>query len=306
MFAVESGRVHALRPWVWTAAAVLALVLGSSAQARPASIDAYRGLGTWVDIYDPQLFAVPETAVAAMAARGVRTLYLETGNYKQRTALVQPERLSRFVEAAHASGIEVVAWYLPSFKNVPRDLKRSLAAIEFETPTGQRFDSFALDIEASVVRSPTRRTSRLLDLSGQLRAAVGDAYPLGAIIPSPRGIELLPTYWPGFPYAWLAGVYDVILPMAYHTYRVEGAAATRAYIERSIEIIRTDVGDPSVPIHVIGGIGDRTSKAEARGFMRAIAGCAPLGYSVYDFTVTSEATWKALQTPPAPPPNPAC
>ena len=287
-------------------AAVL-LALAGVARASPAAdVDAYRGLGTWVDIYDVRLWADPEGTVAAIASRGVRTLYLETANYRQTVDLVRPVRLARFLDAAHAAGLRVVAWYLPSFRNVARDLRRSLAAIAFRTPAGQAFDSFALDIEASVVKSPALRTRRTLELSRELRAAVGRSYPLGAIIPSPRGMELSPAYWPGFPYAELAGVYDVILPMSYFTYRVEGGLAVRRYIERSIEIIREETGDPQVPIHVIGGLGDGTNRAEARGFMRAVAGCAPLGYSIYDLSTTAQATWATLTAPPPPPASPAC
>jgi hypothetical protein len=303
---VESGGVPASRALAGLAAAVLVLILAGGAQARPAAIDDYRGLGTWVDLYDPAQFADPEGTVAGMAARGVRTLYLETGNYKQRSDLYRPARLGRFIEAAHDAGIRVVAWYLPSFKNLARDLRRSLAAVEFRTPGGERFDSFALDIEASVVKSPMRRSQRLLELSRQLRAEVGGSYPLGAIIPSPRGMQLVPSYWPGFPYAELAGIYDVFLPMTYFSYRVEGGKAVEDYIVRSMAIIREETGNASVPIHVIGGIGDRTSRLEARGFMRAAMGCRAVGWSVYDYSVTRNPTWAALTSPPAVAPNPSC
>lgn len=296
----------AARALAGVVAASLLLILPSSGQARPAAIDDYRGLGTWVDLYDPAQFADPEGTVTGMAARGVRTLYLETGNYKQRSDLFRPGRLGRFVEAAHSAGIRVVAWYLPSFKNLARDLRRSLAAVEFRTPGGDRFDSFALDIEASVVKSPSRRSQRMLELSRRLRTAVGSSYPLGAIIPSPRGMQLVPSYWPDFPYAELGAIYDVFLPMTYFSYRVEGGRAVEDYIVRSMAIVREKTGDASVPIHVIGGIGDRTSRREARGFMRAAVGCRALGWSVYDYSVTRNPTWAALTSPPATGPNPAC
>jgi hypothetical protein len=303
---VESGRVLAARALAALAAVLVVLILPAAGQARAAAVDDYRGLGTWVDLYDPAQFADPEGTVAGMAARGVRTLYLETGNYKQRSDLYRPGRLARFVDAAHASGIRVVAWYLPSFKNIARDLRRSLAAIEFRTPAGGRFDSFALDIEAAVVKSPALRSQRLLQLSRRLRAAVGESYPLGAIIPSPRGMQLVSSYWPGFPYAELDAIYDVFLPMTYFSYRVEGGRAVEDYVVRSMAIIREKTGNPSVPIHVIGGIGDKTSRLEARGFMRAALGCRALGWSVYDYSVTRNPTWKVLTSPPAAAPNPSC
>jgi len=128
-----------------------------------------------------------------MAPKGVRTLYLETGNYRQKTDLVRPAALARFIDAAHAAGIRVVAWYLPSFASPARDLRRSLAAIRFRTAAGGRFDSFALDIEASVVTPASVRNTRLLRLSAQIRAAVGPRYSLGAIIPSETYITRPPS-----------------------------------------------------------------------------------------------------------------
>jgi hypothetical protein len=38
---------------------------------------------------------------------------------------------------------------------------------------------------------------------------------------------------------------------------------------------------------------------EIAGFMGAVADCSPLGYSLYAFSVTRQATWKALARPPA-------
>ncbi|HVY60924.1 MAG TPA: hypothetical protein VHF22_04690 [Planctomycetota bacterium] len=281
--------------------AALVLLCAGSAQAAP-DLSAYRGLGTWIDIYDGPAWNLPEATVSEIAARHVSTLFLETSNDRAPADLFRPDRLGRLLDAAHRAGIEVVAWYLPSFANLKRDLRRSLAAIRYRSPSGEAFDGFALDIESPAVKSPARRTARLLTLSRRLRAAVGPRRALGAITPSPRGMELTPTYWPGFPWAPLADLYDVFLPMTYFTYRVDGGAAAAAYLTRSIAIVRQATGRPDVPIHLIGGIGDKTSRAEARGFMRAVAACAPIGYSIYDFFTTRKATWAELVAPPPPVP----
>src|SRR5256885_537002 len=105
----------------------------------------------------------------------------------------------------------VAAWSPPALVSLRDVLRRSLGAIRFRTLRGDSFGSFALDIEASVVRSVPLRTARLLRLSRQLRAAVGPSFPLGAIIPSPVGMERKPAYWPGFPYRGLGSLYDVFL-----------------------------------------------------------------------------------------------
>ncbi|HJU37187.1 MAG TPA: hypothetical protein VJ716_07215 [Gaiellaceae bacterium] len=286
------------------AAAVLAVALvapasGASGPSRHRTT-AYAGLGTWLDIYETSSWAHPQQEVAAMARDGARTLYLQTGNYEQHVDLVRRRALGRFVDAAHAAGMRVVAWYLPSFLYPRQDTRRALAAIRFRSARGERFDSFALDIEASLVRSVPLRTKRLLRLSAHLRAAVGRRYALGAIIPSPVGIRRHPTYWPRFPYRQLARYYDVFLPMAYATDAgVRGIGATRAYNAADVAIIRRRTGRPRVPIHLIGGLAGTMGAREITGFMQAVGDCGPLGYSLYAFPITPRATWRALHAPPA-------
>jgi hypothetical protein len=213
---------------------------------------------------------------------------------------VRPPAVGRFLDAAHAAGLRVVAWYLPSLTNTGRDLRRSLAAIRFRSATDERFDSFALDIEASIVRHVNIRDARLLWLSARLRAAAGGGYPLGAIVPSQPGMDRHPAYWPGFPYQGLARVYDVFLPMAYFTYRGRSASFARSYVASSIAAVRTGTGNPSVPVHVIGGLSGGIGRTAATGFVQAVADCAPLGYSLYEFPETTPAAWSVLGEPPAP------
>lgn len=290
-------------------AAVLAAVLVSPAAGARSStppLAPYAGLGTWLDIYATSFWANPEQEVAAMARDGVRTLYLQTGNYGS-AALVRPRALGRFIDAAHAEGLRVVAWYLPSFARPAQDARRSLDAIRFRSPHGERFDSFALDIEASLVHSVPLRNERLLRLSARLRKAVGPRYALGAIIPSPVGMLRHPHYWRGFPYRAVASLYDVFLPMAYFTdHHLHGVHASRAYLAADVAVIRNRTGDPHVPIHLIGGIAGSMGTADTTGFMRAVADCRPLGYSLYAFSVTHAETWPALRGPATDPGGKAC
>ncbi|HZC74365.1 MAG TPA: hypothetical protein VE220_00200, partial [Gaiellaceae bacterium] len=184
---------------------------GATAPSR--DLTAYTGLGTWLDIYaSKSAWRHPELQVAAMARDGARTLYLETGNYKQSVDVVRRRAQGRFIDAAHAAGMRVVAWYLPSFTRLRQDERRALEAIDFQSPSGESFDGFALDIEATLVRPLRLRNQRLIQLSSRLRSAVGPSYALGAITPSPIGMS--PSYWPGIPYRALARSYDVFLPMA--------------------------------------------------------------------------------------------
>jgi hypothetical protein len=287
--------------------AVVVLVVGgvgsSHADRAPAKPDLgpYQGLGSWVDIYEHSSFNDPERAVAGMHAHGVRTLYLETTNYKRKVAMKYPAKQARFIEAAHSVGMKVVAWYLPGFRDLEKDFWRTMKAIEFRTPSGQGFDSFGLDIESPLVENVSVRTERMLQLSQRIRDAVGPSYSLSAIIPSPRGMVKHPDYWPGFPYEELSQIYDLFQPMTYFTWRVSGEDGAHDYTTAVVQLIRHAVGDRSVPIHVIGGISDESTQGEARGFVHAIREQGVIGASYYAYHGTTKHQWWELDRVPANP-----
>jgi len=271
------------------------LVLPGCGRSAP-SLSAYGGLGTWVSIYGAEAYSSPSTVARAIAARGVRTVYVQTGNYSQPDAIVRPTQLGAFVDALHANGLRAVAWYLPGLLRPAVDLRRSLAAIRFQTPAGGHFDGFALDIESAAVKQPALRTERVIALSRDLRAAVGSGYTLGAIIPAPRGMELVPAYWPGFPYAQLAGIYDVFLPMVYWTFSVKGPDGTYGYLAWSLAILRTAIGNPRFPIHLVGGTTDHARLSEVRAFAQVAQDDGRLdGWSLFDWFATKATAWPVLE-----------
>jgi hypothetical protein len=276
-----------------------ALLLGAAAAlpqaAAAAPVRCYRGLGSWVDMYDARAWDAPEATVKDLEAHGVRTLFLETSNYHWPSALNRPNAMGALIEEAHARGIKVVAWYLPGFKDPTKDYRRSMAAIRFRSAAGQAFDSFTLDIEASIVKDVDVRTSRLRTLSNRIRAAVGSRYPLGACIPSPAGMAMHTGYWPRFPFKMLAGVYDVFVPMGYYTYHGDGYANAYRDTRDNIRIIREQTGRASFPIHVIAGDGAKSSGSETTAYVRALRENGALGGSMYDWATTNDASWRALR-----------
>jgi len=50
-----------------------------------------------------------------------------------------------------------------------------------------------------------------------------------------------------------------------------------------------------VPIHVIGGIGDKSTAGETTAFVRAVRETGCLGGSMYNWSTTDDADWRALQ-----------
>ncbi len=263
--------------------------------ARGPATEPYEGLGTWIDSYDAHVWERPVHAVRSMAAHGVRTIYLQSSNYHRNRPFVHAEGVEAIVDAAHRRGLGVVAWYLPGFLDPSLDLHRAVRTIRFETPSGNRFDSFALDIESSEVRRPDLRTARLLRMSAAIRRAAGDEYPLGAIVTSPdRLVRTDPQFWPGFPWRRLAGTYDVVLPMTYYTYRVEGPRAAAWYTAQNVQIIRRQTTGLNVPIHVVGGISFDATGPETQGFVQTVLERDVIGASYYTFPGITVDQWKAL------------
>lgn len=284
------------------AALVVAVLVAVSARESPSgradaalSVDAYRGLGTWVDIHDGAAWKDPEAAVADMSGHGVRTLYLQTGNSTQESAVFEPAGQERFIRAAHARGLKVVAWYLPDLLDVTYDYHRVTQAIGFRTSDGQRFDSFALDIESIAVKDEEARNRALDSLGKLIRRLVGATYPLGAIIPSPVSLAKKAGHWDSFPYGSVAATYDVLLPMGYYTYDGRGAAVARADTLGNVAILRDQPGCSEVPVHLIGGLAHKSTAAEVRAFAIALRSTGCIGASLYDWAGTSGADWRELR-----------
>jgi hypothetical protein len=92
-----------------------------------------------------------------MARDGVRTLYLQTGNYEQSVDLVRPDDLGRFIDTAHAAGMRVVGWYLPSFASPAQDRRRALADSLYEFPITTRATWTALARSRAAAGDPPCR-----------------------------------------------------------------------------------------------------------------------------------------------------
>jgi hypothetical protein len=269
---------------------------GTSAAPAGGQADAsvFGGLGTWVDIYDGGVFAAPESTAQRIAARGVRTVWVETANYGASADVVNGARVGRLVDALHARGVRVVAWYLPGHVKPALDVRRSLAMLTFRTATGQAFDGVALDIESTELRNAGLRSRRAVALARRLRAEAGQT-PLAIVPFNPRGLERRPTTWPGFPWAELAQSADAFAPMVYTGGSLKGFDATYGYVTRALRLLRAQTGDPDVAIHVAGGVANRLGPEELEGFVAAVDDDgATIGVSLYDWATTPARAWPAL------------
>jgi hypothetical protein len=267
---------------------------GAAPAAKEADSSVFGGLGTWTDIYDGRVYAQPEATAARIAARGVKTVWAETANYRASADVVQSARLGRFVEALHANGVRVVAWYLPGHLNHGLDIRRARAMLGFRTPNGQGFDGIALNIEGTKLRDVALRSKRAVDLTRRIRREAGDM-PLAIVPFNPRGLERRPTTWPRFPWAELAQQADAFAPMVYTGGAYHGFDATYGYVTRALRLLRTHTRNPDVAIHVAGGVADRMGTEELEGFTAAVVDDgASIGVSLYDWETTGQAAWRVL------------
>jgi hypothetical protein len=261
------------------------------AKVVPDVLGPFRGLSSWIDTYDTSL--TPEEQVAAAHAGGVQTLFVQSARESTEGLLHDVDRLSRTIEAAHDVGIDVVLWTIPALVDLDRDRAQALAAVELVTPRGDRADGFGLDIELEDVEFTRVRTRRLLQLSEELRDAVGPGYPMAAIVLPPRQLEINTGWWPGFPYAGLADHYDVLVPMSYSSYRGTDAATTHTWNRDNVDLVRALAGDPDLPVHLAGGIADDLPEVEA--FVRAAFDSRSIGAGLYDLHTTRPEAWATLR-----------
>lgn len=280
---------------------------------------AYRGLGAWVDHFDFGAgSSMPPAAILdELARRGVKTLYLQTGLWTRSSDLINPAAMGAFVDLAHQRGMKVVGWYLPGFADLDRDIRRSLAVLEFRSPSGGGFDGFAPDIEDStaVGGDQGRFNAGIAEYSRRLRASVPAGTVLGAVVPDAKNIERAPGGWAGFPWPEIGRNYDVVLPMAYwsvtknpascRTIQMDAASYIRAVVDKTTALMGTER-----PMHPIGGIADCNTAEEIAGYAAALRDTGSIGGSLYDFVTNNDtpfrdALWGALGTVnallPAPP-----
>lgn len=254
---------------------------------EPADLSAYEGLASWIDIFNYKPWANPPGAVRTLAKRGAKAIFLQTSTYGQHRSLYDREAIDQFLYHAHKRGLKVVAWYVPSFDQQGIDFARAKRAINYRSPSGHRFDSFGLDIEATHVGDIALRNKRLMRLSERIRRTAGPSYPLGAITPDP----VIASYWPNFPYKKLHRIYDVFVPMGYWTFRARGFKEVREYTAEGVRNIERAVGKKDVPIHFIGGIADDAGTSDLRGFTKAAREEDLLGASLYDYPITDRKSW---------------
>jgi hypothetical protein len=277
-----------------TVVAVLAVVVAMGAQAASAHAETvdrsapFRGTGAWVSLFTNE-WSNPEAAAQSLAAHGVRTLYLETGR-SNTPAIAKPET-GAFLDAAHSAGLDVVAWYYPTFRRPDLDIAKLLATARFESPSGGSFDGIGIDIEDATVKIITRRNARLLSVMRRVRAAI-PSMPIGAITYPPVAFDLNTKVWPTFPWVQVANLSDAMIPMAYWRYRTSTPVGAAWYTAGNLVALRFLTGRPNLVVHIVGLV--PASIAEVGAFAREAGANGAAGLSLYPAQSVASAAWPLL------------
>lgn len=262
---------------------------------RLISVAAFRDLGAWVDLFDYGLDA--HDAIAAMRSHGVKALYLQTARYNSSADILYPTKVDAWLLEAHRAGIKVIGWYLPAYSEyLTIDVRRTVAIAKYRSPAGQAFDALAIDIEyKGKTSSASEFNSGIVTHLDRVRSGAGSSYTIGAIVPSPIGMSLSPSSWVGFPWASIGKKSHVVLPMAYSSYRTDCSTNTaHCPYQYTIDNVNESRRLTGLPVHVIGGVGDKLSSSQVSDFVNGARAARAYGGSLYDFRTTASSFWQYL------------
>lgn len=255
----------------------------------------FSGLGAWTSMYQwsPTITGTPlvrPSDVAALSARGVSTLYIQTSRQSGTASLLDPSTLRRFVDECHRRSISVVGWYLPALTNLDRDLTRLVAMRDVGV------DAIGIDIETTNFDAAERSRRQVLLLE-RLRQRVGSGMGLGGIVYPPLQLKQTPSIWPNFPWRDVSRLCDVLLPMSYWTFRRARAPYWDhgyRYTVENFKLFAQLTGRNGSTIHSVGGMASDLKAGQAADMARAVAEYRGLGASLYEWSGTSSRTWTEL------------
>ncbi|MBW3574849.1 MAG: peptidoglycan-binding protein [Actinobacteria bacterium] len=248
------------------------------------------GKGMW--LYVPE--EIEGGSVDALVARarkvGLTHVYVRTGSSRQ--GFYAQGYMDELLPKAHAAGIRVYGWDFPYLDDVDADVARSLAAISYTTPSGDRIDGFAADIE-----TPSEGTNLTADgaaaFGERLRAAVGPTYPLVAVVPRPS-----PKRQSDYPYAAIIPPYDAVAPMTYWLNRQPDSDVTN-----DVGFL-SQFGKPVIPIGQAydgapeGGRPGPPPPEEIERFLAAARQVGAAGASFWSWQHASDAIWDTIEAAP--------
>ncbi len=254
------------------------------------------GKGMWFTNYLTRHVDVTKLVTAAKAA-GLTHLYAEVAI--TRYGFYAPISLDRLLPAAHAQGIAVIAWVYPTLANVSDDIRMSVRVANYVTPTGDRPDGLATDIEEVLDSGSVYTYGQLL------RALLG---PNELLVNS----AMHPFTHASYSYAAVAASWNVMAPMNYWHSRADHAytaAEVARFVTISVVTIRAamlaaGVSSP-IPVEELGqtydmysddgaGTAHNPSGTEITADLQTARALGCIGASYFEWQTATQAQWQAL------------
>lgn len=255
--------------------------------------DALAGKGMWLP--RPMLEMADERQlVAAARALGLSHIWLQAGS--SGGGFYARDEVARFLPAAHAAGLRVLAWLTTSLYDLPRDVELSATVANYRTADGHGFDGIAPDVEQNLGADDVRAFAEIT------RARLGDEQLLVGVIYPAGG-------WFGRRYPvhrTLARACNALAPMAYwkDERREYIDSEVYWYIAQVVRDLHSSVGE-AYPVHIIGqmydtfgrnGVGEFSPKeAEVRAALRAAREHGAIGASFFQWGTATPEEWGALR-----------
>ncbi len=279
--------------WIWSAKVKLSVADPAKRQVKGQPIwQPIAGKGMWFTNYLPHHSDVDQMMRAAKLA-GITHVYAEVAITKY--GFYARDTLNRLIPAAHKQGIAVIAWVYPYLRDVSLDVRLTKLVADYVTPTGERADGIAADIEEVTDRVSVYSYGQLT------RALLGDDTLMVATVFHPRA-------QPGYPYDAIAASWNVLAPMDYwhsRASKIYSQEDVLRFVAASIITIRSAMGASQLPIEELGQTynmftDDFTGGETAPGRDEIVAdmvaakdlGC--IGVSFFEWQTATQEQWQAI------------
>jgi hypothetical protein len=243
------------------------------------------GKGMWIWQAQAADGGNPQAIVTRAQRFGLTHLYVYMGSSKK--GFIGAPFLDAVLPLAHAAGIRIYGWDFPYLDNIEADVARAAEAAHHVTPSGDRIDGFAADIEFRSMG--VNLTPTTTDWYGHLlRHTLGPGFPLIAVVPRPTPQVSF------YPYESVTKMFDAIAPMIYWMGNDPAVAVQMAYARLG------PLGKPILPVGQAydgfkeGGPAGVPNRGSIHRFMGAVADQGGTGVSFWSWQHATQEVWQAV------------